>query len=43
MTHLIGSVRVTKRTWYRSGGFANPLCWRRQPLHGGWQYFLRDQ
>lgn len=38
-TH-IGSMRVTKATWYANGGFANSRCWRR---HTGrcWQYFYR--
>jgi hypothetical protein len=39
-THLYAE-RVTKRTWYASGGFRNPRCFRRQRKGGGWQYFYR--
>jgi hypothetical protein len=37
-----GSMRVSKREWYdRWGGFANPMCWRRQLRTGAWCYFVR--
>jgi len=36
----IGSRKVTKRQWYAAGGFANPLCWRRDRGRG-WEYFIR--
>lgn len=36
----IGSERVSKKTWYHFGGFANPRCWRRQ-IGGAWHYYYR--
>lgn len=35
----VGSMRVTKRTWYDQGAFANSRCWRR---HNGrsWIYYI---
>lgn len=41
MARLIGSTRISKREFYRVGGFSNPLCWRRQKRGGAWQYFYR--
>ena len=38
-TGVIGSIRVSKRTWYAHGGFANSRCWRRMKS-GGWLYFI---
>jgi hypothetical protein len=35
----LGSMRVSKRTWYAQGGFANSRCWRRQ-VGGSWRYFI---
>lgn len=39
---MTGALRVTKRDWYdRYGGFANPLCFRRQRKGRGWGYYVR--
>lgn len=35
----LGSARISKREWYRLGGFANPNLWRRQQKGRGWQYY----
>jgi hypothetical protein len=37
---MLGSERVSKRSWYNRGGFSNPRCWRRM-VSGGWHYFYR--
>lgn len=37
----LGSMRVSKRTWYDQGGFRNPRCWRRQPRGRGWIYYIQ--
>ncbi len=40
MTTMIGYVRITKRNWYRAGGFAEPRCIR-VTRGRGWAYFWR--
>lgn len=37
---IVGSMRVSKRTWYVKGGFANSNCWRWQPKGRGWCYYI---
>jgi len=39
---MIGSTKISKREWYRRGGFSNPRCWRRQQKNRGWEYFYRE-
>ena len=34
-----GVARVSKRTWYGYGGFANTALWRRM-RRGVWQYYV---
>ena len=31
-------VRMTKKEWYKAGGFSNPRLFRKQGS-GGWMYF----
>lgn len=38
-THLM-AMKVTKRTWYNAGGFANSRCFRRQKKGSGWAYYI---
>ena len=37
---IVGSMCVSRRTWYDQGGFANSKCWRRQPKGAGWRYYI---
>ena len=37
---MTGSMRVTKRAWYASGGFQSNQHWRRQ-VRGVWHYFVQ--
>ena len=39
MASLIGSMRVSKKTWYLNGGFRNPKCLRRM-VNGAWHYYM---
>lgn len=33
-------LRVSKKTWYDNGGFANSNCFRKADSRGIWQYFM---
>lgn len=35
-----GVARISKKEWYRRGGFANPALFRQADSRGYWMYFI---
>lgn len=38
---MLGSDKISKQEFYKLGGFANPMLWRKQQSNGVWAYYRR--